>query len=360
MGSASGDYATDLLQFNYQKTPLDLQFGIMYTAESLHLGICGVGFTNSEAQVNRGSPSYDNLPAILVKSGLIASRAYSLWLGDREIFGGQILFGGVDTGKYIGNLVTFDLVPGPVSAVVDQFFIPMLGVQITGSDKIAYTPLGGATGYDVLLDSGTTLVLLPQALTNAIYDLFDVSYQSGTPIVECAVAMSSVTIDFIFTGITIKVPMSQMVLRYSNLPSGYCGFGVGSSDGLFPILGDTFLTSTYVVYDLDNSQVSIAASNRFSGLEHILPIVAGPNGVPHSPGVSPATFSRSSSSMSTISSGSSAFIFTTSSSFSSSSFSSSKATTTSMPTPTKMTSLSRTTSASSSKGPVCNKVSSFS
>jgi hypothetical protein len=65
VGSASGDYALDLLQLGGTNIP-GLQFGIMYTANQLSIGVFGIGFTNANAQVERGAPAYNNFPALLV------------------------------------------------------------------------------------------------------------------------------------------------------------------------------------------------------------------------------------------------------------------------------------------------------
>jgi hypothetical protein len=166
---------------------------------------------------------------------------------------------------------------------------------VTDATGTTFTPTGGSVGTDVLLDSGTTLVLLPSDLAPAIYNLVGASLdQSGSPVIDCSASTSPVIFHFQFTGIMINVAMSQMVLQLGGLPAGICGFGIASSSNLFPILGDTFLASTYVVHDLDNEQVAIAPTNPFSTSQNILPILAGPNGVPHSPGVPPPSSSSSS------------------------------------------------------------------
>src|SRR5580704_10406506 len=111
-------------------------------------GILGVSFQAIEFQVTfNDQQPYNNLPVLLVNQGYIASRAFSLWTNDDRSSSGMLLFGGVDTTKYYGNLVTIDLVPSGFdgfTGVVD-FTITLNGV--TGTDAIGnpITFTGGAT-----------------------------------------------------------------------------------------------------------------------------------------------------------------------------------------------------------------------
>jgi hypothetical protein len=57
-------------------------------------GVLGVGYKAIESRVTFSEqPQYDNLPVLLVKQGLIASRAFSLWTNDDRASGGTLLFG---------------------------------------------------------------------------------------------------------------------------------------------------------------------------------------------------------------------------------------------------------------------------
>jgi hypothetical protein len=72
------------------------------------VGVLGIGYTTDEAVVNHQS-SYANLPKAMVADGLINSNAYSLWLNDLDANTGSILFGGVDSDKYTGDLETLPI-----------------------------------------------------------------------------------------------------------------------------------------------------------------------------------------------------------------------------------------------------------
>jgi hypothetical protein len=54
------------------------------------------------------------------------------------------------------------------------------------------------------------------------------------------------------------------------------------------VLGDTFLRSAYVVYDLENNEISIAQTNFNATTENIQEIQKGADGVPNATGVANA------------------------------------------------------------------------
>jgi hypothetical protein len=127
---ASGDYATDVVSIGGAVLS-SFEFGIMYNS-TIFEGVIGVSFQDLEFQA---PPQYPNLPVALVTSGYIASRAFSLYTNNNKSAAGSLLFGGIDTDKYCGNLVTIPLVSSAFTgtdAIVD-FTIPLLGVAGTSS-----------------------------------------------------------------------------------------------------------------------------------------------------------------------------------------------------------------------------------
>jgi len=59
-----------------------------------------------------------------------------------------------------------------------------------------------------------------------------------------------------------------------------CLFGVSPAGSMVSVFGDTFLRSAYVVYDLDNNEISLAQTNFNSTGTDIVEIVPGASGVP--------------------------------------------------------------------------------
>ncbi|KAI1369066.1 aspartic-type endopeptidase [Xylaria arbuscula] len=257
---ASGDYVSDTITMG--GSTLDrLQFGIGYVSSSSQ-GILGIGYPSNEVQVGRaGKDPYDNLPAALVSAGQISRNAYSLWLNDLDASTGSILFGGVDTEQYTGDLHTL-----PIQAnggVYSEFLITLTALKL-GDETIAEDQ-----ALAVLLDSGSSLTYLPDSFVETIYERVDAQYDydAGAAYVPCNLESNTTTLDFTFSSPTITVDMGELVLdlvtssgqrpKFSNGEDA-CLFGIAPAGDGTNVLGDTFLRSAYVVYDIDNNQISLA------------------------------------------------------------------------------------------------------
>ena len=185
---------------------------------------------------------------------------------------GSILFGGVDTAKYHGNLVVL-----PVQATngtYRDFTVALSSVSVLDcSGAVQYSQTNLA--LPVILDSGTTDAYLPDSIVNPILGgvgvINDREYGS---IVPCSLANSPATISFGFGGnggLTISVGIGEFVTPIYNEQGvqptfrdgagTICSWGLMSS-GTGPILfGDAFLRSAYVVYDLSSNQIGMAQTN---------------------------------------------------------------------------------------------------
>lgn len=127
------------------------------------------------------------------------------------------------------------------------------------------------TSIQVLMDSGTTITTLPEQWFNEMFQYFQGESQviDGTTyyLVECDITANTTgTMNFGFGPATIKVPYSEMLIHQTAPPYVYlsngdlaCQFGLTpAEDDRNFIMGDTFLRSAYVVYDLDQATVAIA------------------------------------------------------------------------------------------------------
>ena len=302
---ASGDYATDTVRIGNEELT-GLQFGIGYVSTSQE-GVLGIGYTSNEVQVNynNGRP-YSNLPQLMVDRGTIQSNSYSLWLDDLESSTGSILFGGVDTDKFHGNLQTL-----PIQQVFNQFsefIITLSGLSVSGGgSSIRAQTFSDSLPTPVLLDSGSSLTYLPNVLVDDIYSALSVQYSSKDQlaIVDCTLQDQNATLDFAFTSINISVPMSEMVIQPQTISDASelavtgrnatgvrksrssfgtgesaCLFGILPNSGETSVLGDTWLRSAYVVYDLENNEISLAQTNFNATTSHVVAIGTGDNSVP--------------------------------------------------------------------------------
>ncbi|KAH6890406.1 aspartic peptidase domain-containing protein [Thelonectria olida] len=279
---AAGDYVTD--NFHVGNTTIkNLQFGIGYESTSSEC-VLGIGYPANEVQVGRaGKSAYNNLPAKMAADGLIASNAYSMWLNDLEAETGTILFGGVDQAQYEGSLVTL-----PVQKSGDDysaFFITLDGLGL------ANETIGDDMSLAVLLDSGSSLSYLPSKYTDTIYDQIGAVYDEEQRIafLPCSAATDAGNMTFKFSDpAEIVIPVSELIIDFLQITGRQlsfddgtpaCMFGIAPATGT-NVLGDSFLRSAYVVFDLDNNEISLAQSKVNATGTNIVEIGTGENAVP--------------------------------------------------------------------------------
>ncbi|KAL2052696.1 hypothetical protein ABVK25_006936 [Lepraria finkii] len=181
---------------------------------------------------------------------------------------GSLLFGGVDTEKYSGSLISL-----PTSGLSDPS-LHDLEVQLTSLTISDSSGTSSLTPRDMALsawlDSGTTQMLLPNSIVEQI--------TQHTGAVEGFFHCNLSTRDTILTfgfgdkdGAHISVPMSGLFMSYVGdtfFADGteVCELGASgqpASDEV--ILGDTFLRSAYVEYDLDTKGIWFAHAKWDAG-----------------------------------------------------------------------------------------------
>jgi hypothetical protein len=278
---ASGDYATDTFRFGGQ-TIKDLQFGVGYVSSSPE-GILGIGYALNEVAVGRaGMNPYPNLPQKLVNDGMINSNAYSLWLNDLDASTGSILFGGVDTDKFHGELKTLPVIPE--RGAYAEFIISLTGMGQNGRNDSLFS----GQNIPVLLDSGSSLMYLPDDIVRTLYQKYNARYEAsqGAATIDCNFANQEGSLDFDFSGVHISVPLNELVVIASvSRGQAICLLGIGPAGNSVAVLGDTFLRSAYVVYDLENNEISLAQTNFNATSQNIQEIQKGSEGVPNATGV---------------------------------------------------------------------------
>jgi hypothetical protein len=134
----------------------------------------------------------------------------------------------------------------------------------------------------VLLDSGSSLMYLPNDIVRTLFQKYNARWNANTQAAEvnCNVANQEGSLDFNFSGVPISVPINELVVTISvSRGQPICVLGVAPAGNSISVLGDTFLRSAYVVYDLDNNEISLAQSNFIATSQK------GSNGVPNASGV---------------------------------------------------------------------------
>jgi hypothetical protein len=301
---SEGDYATDSVTIG-GSTVKNLQFGLAFDT-TVGVGILGIGYDSNEATYN----TYPNIIDELVSQGLISVKAYSLYLDDLESSTGSILFGGIDTEKYTGALIALPIQADVDSGTISSFTVALSSLSITGQAGNTTTLTNDSYAAPVILDSGTTLTYIPDALAASVYEQFgavDDTSNTGNVYVNCdyRTTASAVTVNYGFGGSSgpiISVPISELIFDLVGIyGSGTESGGQSSSQdlpfkntcvlGLFPagdspsLLGDTFLRSAYVVYDLKNNEVALAQTNFNATGSKVVELQSNESGIPFVSGV---------------------------------------------------------------------------
>lgn len=155
-------------------------------------------------------------------------------------------------------------------------------VSPTGNDTLTSSQFP----IPVVLDSGTTLSYLPTDLATEIWKEAGAIYSADLTlaVIPCSMAQSAGVFTFGFAGPAgprISVDMTELVLplttgaapSFSSGPyegQAACEFGIQNSSSDPFLLGDTFLRSAYVVYDLVNNEIGIAATDFNSTSSNIV------------------------------------------------------------------------------------------
>lgn len=278
-----GYYFTDTVELA-GATIDSVQMGLADESD-IEYGIMGVGFEADES----AATLYPNIIEKFYTSGLIGARAYSLYLDDLDASSGTILFGGVDSDKYSGDLIAVPIIKDSTVDNYTSFSVTLSSVAAVASDGSVsdnYT----MSAQVVVLDSGTTLTYLPESVAESIFTTFGATYDEslGYATVACSQAdNSSILLEYQFggsSGPTIQVALSELVIddgssrgggsSYESGAESTCAFGVSMSTSTY-LLGDTFLRSAYVVYDLDAKEVAIAQTDFNSTSSSVTAITSG-------------------------------------------------------------------------------------
>ena len=224
---------------------------------SVAQGVMGIGFKTNEAS----NVTYDNVPITLKKQGIISKNAYSLFLNSSDATTGEIIFGGVDHAKYTGKLI--DL---PVTSNRE------LRIHLN-SFTIGVTNISAS--MDVLLDSGTTFTYLQQDVLQQIVNKFNgqlIHDALGNPLhlVDCDLPGN---IDFKFSNnAKISVPSTEFAVKLYTINGELypkCQLSILTSSA--NILGNNFLRSVYIVYDLEDRKISLAQV-KYTSESNIVPL----------------------------------------------------------------------------------------
>lgn len=274
-GSNTGTWATDKISLGSVSVD-HLPFGNVNRGVDLGgtIGVMGIGAMKNEAPVilNTGT-MYPNFPRKLKDQGHIKKVAYSLYLNSLNSSSGSLLFGGVDKSRFSGKLYT-------VPIVSDRSLdINLTDIKVNGDSLSSWDPDG------ITLDSGTSFTYLPLDVFSEVGDKIEgADFIGGLYFIDSSDFDWSQTIEFSFSGATIKVPVKSFSLKAkevikpgSSLDPKYdyvLGLLSNTNSRGINLLGDTFLRSAYVVYDLEAWEVALAQAQYDANYANIQAITS--------------------------------------------------------------------------------------
>lgn len=189
---------------------------------------------------------------------------------------GSILFGGIDTAKYEGDLTSLALYPTQSDGIIREFAVSWTSLAVTSDSGTSNLTTADFAAKTVVLDSGSTSSILPDDTLHALYNVVGAVYVgAGIAVLPCNMRNTPGTIDIGFggpNGPIIKIPLSELILPFiigttwpnwddvhpeegkkCQLSIGPASLGSGEL-----IFGDSIMRSMYIVYDLANKRVAVA------------------------------------------------------------------------------------------------------
>jgi len=267
-GAVEIQYVTDDISLPDSSINLtDVQFGIATASQGLNEGILGLGFGEGS------NTNYPNFVDALFNQKQTNTKAFSVALGSVDADnGGVVIFGGVDTKKFSGKLVSNPILSPQDGDSVVRYWVQMDSISLNSSSLGSHTYNGSDT--PVVLDTGSSLSVLPSTVVDAMVSDFQAQLDSssGLYFVPCDVARSNDgTVNFAFGDATISVPIGDFIWQASDTQCVLGTQAADSSTGITALLGDTFLRSAYVVFDQTNSEILMAQYENCGQDEQAIP-----------------------------------------------------------------------------------------
>ncbi|CAO3599506.1 unnamed protein product [Absidia cylindrospora] len=210
-------------------------------------GVFGLAFPSMSLTRQESSIIMD-----MYKDGQIEEPIVGMHLGRTRDGGkGETIFGGVNQDRFTGKL-------NYIEVTKQKYWqVDFGGVDIDGT---LYTD---DSIDQAMIDTGTTLLVVPTSLADAIH----ASIPHGKfvdPIgwfFPCKTNLNT-TVTIKLGGQDFPIPLSELIReRYLAEDPTYCISGVGASDSGLAIMGETFLRNYYSSYNFETARVGFAPSS---------------------------------------------------------------------------------------------------
>ncbi|KAJ8663214.1 hypothetical protein O0I10_001391 [Lichtheimia ornata] len=209
-------------------------------------GIFGLGFAGLSL-MGANQSFVENLKT----QGMIRDAVASFWLSNSSN-GGELLLGDIDSKRYEGDLTYLD-----VSKPPRYWEVPFTGVKVGNRSYISGMDPGNGTA---IVDTGTTLIILPLTLSHAVHEqipgaVYNRTYGWQMP---CK-PNTTESVGFTLGDHDFPIPLQNLVREKVNPDnSSLCYSGIAEAPMPMVILGDTFMRTYYTVFDYDAKRVGFA------------------------------------------------------------------------------------------------------
>lgn len=250
---------------------------------------------------SQGEGAYNPFVFNLAAQGVIQKPIFSIFLNSISQLGwaGEIIFGGIDTSKFNGDLTylpvaslttkSSGILGGSKNSNYYYWMVYGQGLGVTNSESGSNPRWRLREVGAYILDTGTTLTYLPTAVATEVVTAiagkgnFGLDRQSGVFIVDCATAKSNARFELHMSQssqassnpLVISVPASELVIPIDGdtaATARTCMFGIapmGGAGGIgsnMYLIGDSILRSAYMVFDMGENRVGLAANKDIGGI----------------------------------------------------------------------------------------------
>ncbi|KAJ3344159.1 hypothetical protein HDU91_000276 [Kappamyces sp. JEL0680] len=238
LGNASGLIYTAPVSLAGKTTTLPIGVANQANHMSGHDGILGLGFDtlSSLAKITKQPSTFFDLLGFTGTQAMFSFYLSNAADGDQ----GEVTIGGYNTDRFIGDIKWIPVdKPGYWS-----FSLNTTTVSVRGqSFPIANMPVGSSAIQSAIFDTGTTQIILSQAVGTAVNKAIGASDNGFIP---CSVATNGPRVEFSIDGNVYPVPPSIYVRRSGS--QCVTGFSTNADALGIIIFGDVMNRAFYTIY----------------------------------------------------------------------------------------------------------------
>lgn len=213
-------------------------------------GLMGLGFKSISAY---------NIPTpfeAMIDQKLISEPVFAFYLPEDASQKGELVFGGVDSSHYTGELVDVPLIS-------ETYWEVSLDAVKFGDTAVISSP------QKAIVDSGTSLLAGPTDVVASLAKQVGATSILGKEyVIDCSKVGSLPALEVTLGGKAFTLEASDYVLNVQGqCLFAFTGLNVPPPRGPLWIMGDVFMRKYYTVFDYGNKRVRVAAAAKAKAAE---------------------------------------------------------------------------------------------